>query len=233
MKCPKCSYTSFPYLESCRKCGRELTEVRELFGVYGLPPNPPDLMLAYDIPRTDAVGTPAVAVEQLEEIEIDLIDTEETAMSPSEEPPHADATFEIDPTFDPDVPPLSPLSPLRSETGQTDDKEPIVIDLSDLEGLTLELREVTEEEGATPLETPTPPTPAAADETIFEVDLEDEEELPACEPAAEDAGLDDDHDAPPREYVLEIEEELELEVEDGEEIELEEDDEAEEDDTHC
>jgi uncharacterized RDD family membrane protein YckC len=33
MKCPKCSYTSFDYLESCKKCGKDLTEFKQRFGI--------------------------------------------------------------------------------------------------------------------------------------------------------------------------------------------------------
>jgi hypothetical protein len=29
MKCPKCNYTSFDYLDSCKKCGKDLSEFRE------------------------------------------------------------------------------------------------------------------------------------------------------------------------------------------------------------
>ena len=43
MKCPKCGYTSFAYLERCSKCGQELAEVRAAFGLYGLRPTPLDL----------------------------------------------------------------------------------------------------------------------------------------------------------------------------------------------
>ena len=36
MKCPKCRYTSFQYLESCRKCGHALAEQRAALGLYAL-----------------------------------------------------------------------------------------------------------------------------------------------------------------------------------------------------
>ena len=29
MKCPKCNYVSFDYLDSCKKCGYDLSQVRE------------------------------------------------------------------------------------------------------------------------------------------------------------------------------------------------------------
>ena len=33
MKCPKCGYHSFDYLESCKKCGGDLTEHKDRFGL--------------------------------------------------------------------------------------------------------------------------------------------------------------------------------------------------------
>lgn len=226
MKCPKCGYASFPYLESCRKCGQGFADPRVFFGVYALPPNPPDLMSAYETSQTDTVSTPEVAFERLEEIDNHLVAGVDTARSRQEDPPYTDATLEISPIsdLDPELP--RPLSPTPPEMDQTDDKEPITIDLSDLEGFTLELREVTEEEAATAMEIITPPGRSAADdETIFEVDLEDDVGLLPREPAAEPADPNED-DETAVEYVLEIDEVLELEVD---ELEREDPDEDEDD----
>ena len=33
MKCPKCNYTSFDYLDSCKKCGKDLLEHRESYNI--------------------------------------------------------------------------------------------------------------------------------------------------------------------------------------------------------
>jgi uncharacterized RDD family membrane protein YckC len=33
MRCPKCGYTSFDHLESCKKCGKDLAEFKERFGI--------------------------------------------------------------------------------------------------------------------------------------------------------------------------------------------------------
>ncbi len=38
MKCPKCAYTSFDYLDNCRKCGTELREVRTLLQILAISP---------------------------------------------------------------------------------------------------------------------------------------------------------------------------------------------------
>ncbi|HMB16257.1 MAG TPA: RDD family protein [Pelovirga sp.] len=33
MKCPKCGYNSFDYLDSCKKCGKDLVEFKQRFGI--------------------------------------------------------------------------------------------------------------------------------------------------------------------------------------------------------
>lgn len=38
MKCPKCSYTSFDYLDSCRKCGSDLREIKSLLQIISVAP---------------------------------------------------------------------------------------------------------------------------------------------------------------------------------------------------
>jgi hypothetical protein len=56
MKCPKCRYSSFPYLETCAKCGHLLAEQRAAMGLYGLQPEPPDLWLAYEAVNSAGTG---------------------------------------------------------------------------------------------------------------------------------------------------------------------------------
>jgi len=36
MKCPKCNYTSFDYLDTCKKCGKDLSEHKEKFNLRSL-----------------------------------------------------------------------------------------------------------------------------------------------------------------------------------------------------
>ncbi len=38
MKCPKCGYASFEYLDECRKCGRDLVKFKEEAGIYMVRP---------------------------------------------------------------------------------------------------------------------------------------------------------------------------------------------------
>ena len=36
MKCPKCGYTSFDYLDECKKCGKDLAEHKEKYNIRSL-----------------------------------------------------------------------------------------------------------------------------------------------------------------------------------------------------
>jgi hypothetical protein len=85
MKCPKCGYTSFAYLENCLKCNQGLAEQQAAFGLYALRPNPPDLLMAYEAApmgvddaasETPALPSSAIDLSQLVEIELDLAATE-------------------------------------------------------------------------------------------------------------------------------------------------------------
>ena len=38
MKCPKCSYTSFDYLDNCRKCGADLRDVKAVLQIINVSP---------------------------------------------------------------------------------------------------------------------------------------------------------------------------------------------------
>jgi hypothetical protein len=39
MKCPKCSFTSFDYLDVCKKCGGDLRDVRTLLQIIAVSPD--------------------------------------------------------------------------------------------------------------------------------------------------------------------------------------------------
>jgi hypothetical protein len=77
MKCPKCGYTNFPYVESCRKCGHGLAEQREALGIYALRPDPPDLLLAYQAASTEVTGdalTPPASAPGIDLVPVEGID---------------------------------------------------------------------------------------------------------------------------------------------------------------
>ena len=68
MKCPRCDYTSFDYLESCRKCGSNLIVVREALRLPAIKPEVPFLLgsLLDDIEKPSAPAVPAFDSQEIE-----------------------------------------------------------------------------------------------------------------------------------------------------------------------
>ena len=92
MKCPKCGYTSFDYLDECKKCGKSLEEHKEKYNIRSLM-----------FPGTAAAAAPAAAAaaaassaEGGEEFGFDFMEEEEAAGAASE--PATEVTEED--TFD-------------------------------------------------------------------------------------------------------------------------------------
>ena len=112
MKCPKCGYNSFDYLETCKKCGGDLTEHKTRFGLRSLffPPQEPQ-----GTAETPPSAVSTVAPLFAEELPFDFdgpgAPLEESAEEESEPFPEApaekdvaapeslDATFEEWPLF--------------------------------------------------------------------------------------------------------------------------------------
>lgn len=63
MKCPKCGYTSFDYLDNCKKCGVDLSAVRGMLGVIAVAPDE----MAVASPR----GASAAAPEMMAQTPVD------------------------------------------------------------------------------------------------------------------------------------------------------------------
>lgn len=61
MKCPKCGYVSFNYLDNCKKCGRDLLKFKEDKNIFELPPG--KLALLY-FDEEGGSGEASVAVEE-------------------------------------------------------------------------------------------------------------------------------------------------------------------------
>jgi hypothetical protein len=192
MKCPKCGYTSFPYVGSCGKCGRPLAGARELYGVYALPPNPPDLTLAAELVQSEStdrvprepLSSPTIDLNQLNDIDLALA-------SPDADTPDAVA----------DQTPLEVADlPLQ-----------LVFDVSGGADLTLEFDDVS---AALPPSMALDKPLTTTDEVpVFELDLGDEDESLILRPVEEGSSANEDDTSADTEYILEIEEELELEVE--------------------
>jgi hypothetical protein len=220
MKCPKCGYTSFPYLENCRKCGQTLAEPRAALGLYSLRPDPPDLLLAYQVASTDGTGTtpmppvsaPSIDLGHLEQIESELTEAELSA-------PGADEGGE----------PVGPAPELSAEPLSSEETVmPHTLDLSGLADITLELEKAVDL-GDKPAESSQTPKDSPPGQPVYDLDLdEDLDDLPlqSLEDASHTGDVDDDEEVV--EYTLEIEDDLEFEID---ELELEQDDnDAEEED---
>jgi hypothetical protein len=242
MKCPACGYTSFPYLDRCRKCGQALGEARAVYGAYARTPTPLDLMLAYEVAPVDAaeaanpedLPTPTIDLSELHEIELELTASGEASSSSAQGGGLSGAAEDATPTFDLDLQSGSdsPGASDGARYGAEDDLPVPTMDLSGLDDLALELTEVAEDAHMSPREpSMSPPVPGEV-EHVFDLDLdEDEPESRTLGSEAEpsrrmDDGDEEDEDS--EAYVLEIEDELELEI-DELEFEGEEEDEEDED----
>jgi hypothetical protein len=242
MRCPACGYTSFPYLDRCRKCGQALADVRAVYGAYARTPTPLDLMLAYEAAPVDAaktanpedLPTAAIDLSELHEIELKLTESGEASSSPEQGGGLSDAAADATPTFDLDLQSSSDSPPGASDEaryGAEDDLPVPTLDLSGLEDLSLELTEVAEDAHMSPLEPSISPTVPGEVERVFDLDLdEDEPEARPLDSEAEPPRRvddDDEQDEDNEEYILEIEDELELEID---ELEFEDDENAEDED---
>lgn len=236
MKCPKCRYTSFPYLESCRKCGHALAEQRAALGLYALHPDPPDLLLAFEAARADitrvtqmpSVSAP-IDLGRLNEIDLDLEEAgpatpgtyegEEQAAAPDSMPTHEGGGIEEE-----EYPPPEPSAEQSSSQATV---MPQTLDLSGLENITLELENAVDLEGGS-AERAQPPKDSPEGQAVYDLDLDaDLDALPLRSLADASQRGDADDDEEVVEYTLEIEEDLEFE---GGELELEQDDDAEAED---
>ena len=242
MRCPKCGYTSFPYLDRCRKCGQALAEARAVYGAYALPPTPLDLMTAYEAGQVDAAATaspeatstPSIDVSKLDEIAPALAESNDASPSSGQRGEPPDAAAEAHTTFGPDRDPGIDRPPGASDGapfGAEADFPIPILDVSDLEDLSLDLMEVPEEAHMSPLEQSTSSAVPGEDEQVFDLD----ESEPASQTLASeaepswrvDAGEEEGEDS--REYVLDIDDGLELEI-DELESEGEEDKDGDDDD---
>ena len=239
MKCPKCGYTSFPYLESCRKCGHGLAEQRAALGIYALRPDPPDLLLAYQAASmedtggalTHPVSTPGIDLGPLEGIDLEVAEAEPSGVGTDQVQEPADAVPDLMPTLDrePSGEEERPLvEPSTERPSSQDISMPQSLDLSGLEDITLEIDTAAELGGESP-ESPQTPSEAAAAKQVYDLDLDEDLGGLTLGSPADEAGTDEDTDEDDEatEYTLEIEEDVEFDVD---ALELEQDDELEDED---
>jgi hypothetical protein len=236
MKCPKCGYTSFPYLESCRKCGHGLIEQRAAFGIYALRPDPPDLLLAYQAAHVDVaraalpqpLSAPGIDLGQRDDIELEIAAAEPADPATREVGEPAGATPDVGPTLELESigeGTFPPAEPSTEQVSSQDTPMPPTLHLSALGDIALDIEPAANLGGKSPeiAEIPSQPPPL---KPVYDLDLDEDLDGMTLGFPVHESPADGDA-AGTTEYTLEIEEDLELEVE---ELELEEDDEAEEED---
>lgn len=107
MKCPKCGYNSFEYLDTCKKCKNDLSAFKEAHGIRS--PVMPTLAAAAAIPAVAAAATVAAAVAAPAEDE--TFTWEEPAATAAPAPPPIKPGDDIFPTMDLDFAPSPAAEP--------------------------------------------------------------------------------------------------------------------------
>jgi hypothetical protein len=237
MKCPKCGYTSFPYLDNCGKCGQGLAKHRAAFGLYALRPDPPDLLMAYQAVQLDVDGTtltpalpsPRIDLGHLDDIDLELADAEDTPSAAEVGQEQVEDAAALTPTIPPDPAPDLDLLRVESDTARATPLEEVIppaFDLGEPADITLALED-TGDLGVTSLESPQIPTEAPEVKQVYELDLVEEDTDGLTLGSDVDNSHADESEEGTGEYILEIEDEFELEID---ELTLEEGDESGEED---
>ena len=240
MKCPKCGFTSFPYLESCRKCGLVLAESQAAWGLYALHPDPPDLLLAYQTANLDVTRTrplpsasmPSLDLGAREKIEPEVGTAQPVTPGPDESEEPFSPAPDLLPTLDQEIMIAAespPLEPRAEPPGSAETVIPHTLDLSELADMTLELDD-TVNLGDKSAPRSQLPQDSPEEQPVYDLDLDDDlDELSLLPLEDESSTGDADGGDDVLEYTLEIEDNLEIEI-DGLELEQDDDTEAEDDD---
>jgi hypothetical protein len=234
MKCAKCRYSSFPHLKNCPKCGFGLAEQRAAFGVYALPPDPPDLLLAYqaatmaataETQAPDASAT-AIDVGELEGIDLEIAEVEPDVAGADELELPANAAPDMMSTLGRKGLEEKESAPLESSSERLSSQEISLsqsLDANELGDLTLAIEDA--EEGASDsLDSSPAPGASAAVSQVYDLDLDEDLDGLDLGSIGDKTRADDGENADDEavEYTLEIEEDVEFEID---ELELEQDDE--------
>jgi hypothetical protein len=230
MKCPKCRYTSFPHLENCPKCGFGLAEQRAALGIYGLRPDPPDLLLAYQAASIDIAGgtltsamsAPDIDLGPLEGIDLEIAEAAPRGAGTHEMAEPSTVALPSVPTLEHEAIEEDGLAPEERGSEGLSTREVIMpqsLDLSQLGDITLTLGNAADLEGESP-ESAQTPREFADVKQVYDLDVDEDLDGLTLGPMVEGPGANDD-DEEAAAYTLEIEEDVEFEV-DG--LELEQDD---------
>jgi hypothetical protein len=229
MKCPKCRYSSFPHLEKCPKCGFGLAEQRTAMGIYALPPDPPDLLQAFQAASMDVIGErqmhPLAASDidlgRLEGIDLEMAEIEPHRAGTPEMGEPTDPAADSMPTHDRQAFEGEEFTPVEPSSERLSSEEMIIPQSQDLSGLgdvTLAIENEVELGGESSESAQIPGQPAEVT-PVYDLDLGEEIDGLTLESIVDEARADDDKAA---EYTLEIDEDVEFEVDS---LELEQDEE--------
>ena len=75
MKCPKCKYTTFDYLDTCPRCGKDISSEKAKLNISSIKPNPPFLLGSLTGDLNDsafAMKVPEAAEPPLESMSMEL-----------------------------------------------------------------------------------------------------------------------------------------------------------------
>jgi hypothetical protein len=231
MKCPKCRYSTFPHLEKCPKCGLGLAEQRAAMGIYALPPDPPDLLLAFQAVSMDVIGerqmhplsAPDIDLGRLEGIDLEMSEMEPHRVETPEIGEPTDPASDLMPTHDREALEEEEFTPVEPSGERLSSQEMIIPQNQDLSGLgdiTLAIENEVEL-GVESSESAQIPGESAEVKPVYDLDLDEELDGLTLESIVDGAGAADADDET-AEYTLEIEEDLEFEVDS---LELEQDEE--------
>jgi hypothetical protein len=232
MKCPKCRYSSFPHLEKCPKCGFGLAEQRTAMGIYALPPDPPDLLQAFQAASMDVMGerqmhplaTPDIDLGRLEGIDMEMAEIEPHHVGTPEMGEPTDPAADSMPTHAREAFEEEEFTPVEPSGERLSSQEMIIPQSQDLSGLgdiTLAIENGVEPGGESS-ESAQMPGESAAVTPVYDLDLDEEIEGLTLESIVDEARADDADGDEAAEYTLEIEEDVEFEVDS---LELEQDEE--------
>lgn len=242
MRCPKCGFTSFPYLENCGKCGQGWAEQRAAFGLYALRPDAPDLLAAYrETPvkadEMDVVSMQPAAGNDLpshEGIELPLTEGGEFILAPGVGQGEPESTVDLPSTkaFEPS-PAFGPLG-LESDAEPPPPQPgplPPTFDLSQLGDMTLELEDAADLGSTVPDPGEVRKGPSEVRQ-VYDLDVDQDLDELALHSLVDESGANE-RGADVEEYILEIDDEVELEFEIDElDIEADHDAGPEEEDDH-
>lgn len=86
MRCPKCGYVSFNYLDRCKKCGRDLTAFKAEHNLWGIKPGTLSIYSSIQQAVEQGESLLGPSIEEVPELEEDLLHGIEMIEEEEEDP---------------------------------------------------------------------------------------------------------------------------------------------------